>query len=100
MPTVILGPNKNVRARYRVPEDGTVEFEVEADLPVKTYIVRPAGLDYFDEGSTTFKYYGGFPDPRRKQRQRLYLPFTGPWYLLIINEDEDESVRVRYEVSY
>ena len=99
MPKVRIGPNENVRLRYSVPDDRLIEFELEADHPVRTYIVRPRGLELFDEGKTGFKYYGGFPDARRKQNQTVRLPFEGPWYLLIVN-DEDESVGVNYDVYY
>ena len=100
MPTVRIGPDENARLRYSVPESGLVEFELEADHPVRTYIVRPRGLELFDEGKRSFKYYGGFPDARRKQHQTVRLPFEGSWYLLIINDDEEESVRVTYDVYY
>ena len=100
MTKVRIGPDENVRLRYRVPEDGLVEFELNADAPVKTYIVRPGGLELFDDGSRTFKYYGGFPDGRRKQHQRVALPFDGSWYLLIINPAKDRSVNVEYDVFY
>ena len=99
MPRTTIEPEQNVRLRYSTPEDGLVEFVIDADLPVRSYIVRPKGLDVFDEGRR-FKYYGGFPDARRKQRQTVKLPFDGPWYLLIINDDEVEPVTVSYDVYY
>jgi len=95
-----IPPNQNIRLRYSVPESGLVEFQIQADHPVRTYIVRKRGLELFDEGNVKFKYYGGFPDARRRQHQTVSLPFEGPWYLLIINDDEDESVTVFYDVSY
>jgi hypothetical protein len=100
MPKVRLEPDENIRLRYSAPESGLVEFEIEADHPVMTYILRPRGLELFDQGSKTFKYYGGFQDPRKKQAQELRLPFEGPWYLLIINPDKRNSVGVNYEVRY
>jgi hypothetical protein len=100
MPKIRIGPNENVRLRYSVPDSGLVRFELEADHPVMTYIVRPKGLEFFDQGSTRFKYYGGFQDPRPRQWQEVRLPFDGTWYLLIINPSKDDSVRVDYEVRY
>ena len=100
MPKVRLDPDENVRLRYSVPESGMIEFELEADLPVKTYIVRPRSLELFDEGNRRFKYYGGFPEARTRQAQFLRLPFEGPWYLLIVNPSKNDSVRVNYEVRY
>ena len=100
MPKARIGPNENIRLRYSVPDDGFVEFELESDHPVMTYILRPRGLELFDEGSRTFRYYGGFPDPRRKQQQEVRLPFDGAWYLLIVNPNKRTSVSVNYEVRY
>lgn len=100
MPKIRIGPDENVRLRYSVPESGLIEFELEADHPVETYILRPRGLELFDQGSDSFKYYGGFPVARRKQQQEVRLPFEGPWYLLIVNPDEDRSVNVKYDVYY
>jgi hypothetical protein len=100
MPRIRIGPNENVRLKYSVPDSGLVRFELDADHPVMTYIVRPKGLESFDQGSGRFRYYGGFPDPRRKQWQEVRLPFDGTWYLLIINPSEDDSVGVDYEVLY
>jgi len=68
---------------------------------VKSYVLRTKGLELFDEGSDRFKYYGGFPEARRKQHQELVLPFDeGPWWLLIVNPSKDHSVQVFYDVSY
>ena len=85
---------------YKVPRHRLVEFEVEADLPLKTYGLGPEALERFSEGSSTFKYYGGLPDARRSQHQEVRLPFTGVWYLVILNPHKRESVRVNYEVYY
>jgi len=100
VPKIRIGPEEKVRIRYSVPEDGLIEFNLESDHPVRTYIVRPGGLKLFDEGKNTFKYYGGYPDPRRRQHQTVRLPFEGHWYLLIVNDDEDESANVDYDVYY
>jgi hypothetical protein len=94
-----ISPNKFIALRYRIPESGPVEFEVASDSPVKTYVLRPKGLQKFKEGERTFKYYGGFPDPPRKlQRQKVWLPFSGEWYLVISNPDKNAPAEVDYEV--
>jgi len=100
MPIVRIGPNENIRPRYRVPDSGMIRFTIESDIPVESYIVRPGGLEYFDEGSATFKYYGGFPNARRQHAQTLRLPFEGKWHLLIINRDEEDTATVDYAVYY
>jgi hypothetical protein len=100
MPTVRIEPNQNLRPRYRVPDSGVIRFTLESDIPLQTYIVRPAGLEYFDEGSRSFKYSGGFPDARRKQSQTLRLPFEGHWHLLIINRSDEDFATVDYSVYY
>jgi hypothetical protein len=100
MPKVRIAPNENIRPRYHVPDSGMIRFTLESDIPVQTYIVRPAALGFFDDGSTTFRYYGGYPDPRRKQSQTLRLPFEGKWHLLIINRDSEDYATVDYSVYY
>jgi hypothetical protein len=83
-----------------VPPNHTIEFDVKADHGVKTYIMRPEGLELFDSGAKTFKYYGGFQDPpRRHHNQELILPFDGHWYLVIVNPS-NHTVEVEYEVSF
>ncbi len=100
MTAIRIGPNENLRPRYHVPDSGMIRFTVESDIPVQTYIVRPGGLEYFDAGSRSFKYYGGFPDARRKQAQTLRLPFEGKWHLLIINRNDEDYATVEYAVYY
>lgn len=96
-----ISPNKFVALKYRTPDSSFVEFEVAADLPVKTYIMRPKALERFRQGERSFKYYGGFPDPpRRLQRQKIWLPFSGEWFLVISNPSKSEPVEVDYEVYY
>lgn len=97
MPSTTLKPNTNIRLQYRVPDSGFVEFEIDADSPVASYIVRPKGLDLFDRGSTRFRYYGGFPDARKYHRQFLKLPFAGTFYLLIVNEGR-RTIGIDYSV--
>ena len=99
MPRITIQPDRTAIIKYEVPKDGVVEFEIEADKPVRSYIVRPKGLELFQNGSKTFKYYGGFPDARKHQHQEVRLPFLGTWYLLISNH-QDSDVDVEYDVFY
>jgi hypothetical protein len=100
MPLLTLRPNTYAAAQFNLQEEGAVILHLESDIPVKTYIVRPKGFELFEDGSKTFKYYGGFPDPRRNQEQEVWLPFSGPFTLIISNPDKNTSAHVDYKVSY
>jgi hypothetical protein len=100
MPTKTLSPNRFIAVRYELPKEAGVSLDLDSDLPVKTYFVRPKGLDAFRDGSKSFKYYGGFPEPRMHQHQTVWLPHPGPWYLIISNPDKSREADVQYEVSY
>src|SRR5712692_2158376 len=100
MATANIGPDQNARIRYRVPNDRTIEYDVQADHSVKTYVMTKKGLDEWDSGNKRFKYFGGFQDPRRHHRQELVLPFGGHWYLVIVNPSKVRPVEVEYEVFY
>ncbi len=76
------------------------EFEIDADHPVKTYIVGPKNLERYEEGSKNFKYWGGFADARSHQKQKVWIPFSGPVYLVIANPDPYETAEVEYSVYY
>lgn len=100
MPVATIKPNTHLRIKYPVPRDGWIEYTVEADRPVTTFILDDEGLDeyYNKKSGDIYSYYGGFPY-RRLHHQELKLPFRGSWYLLIINEDKREPIAVHYEVS-
>jgi hypothetical protein len=100
MPSLTLRPNTYITMKYHISDEDAVVLSLKADIPVKTYIVRPKGLDLFEEGSQTFKYYGGFPDPRKEQFQELLLPFSGDFYLIVSNPSKTSSARVDLEVSF
>jgi hypothetical protein len=100
MPTTTLGPNRFIVLQYSLVKEGPVTLDLDSDVPVKTYIVRPKALGLFRLGKKYFKYYGGFPDPRMHQHQTVYLPFSGPWHLIISNPDKSKEADIQYEVSY
>ena len=100
MRTTTLGPNRFIVLSYSLAKEGSVSLDLESDIPVRTYIVRPKALELYREGKKIFKYYGGFPDPRMHQHQTLYLPFSGPWYLIISNPSKFDEAEIHYEVSY
>lgn len=75
------------------------EFEIEADHPVKSYIVGPKNLQRFEEGKK-INYVGGFPDEKTHHKQKLWIPFSGPVYLIISNPDPYQTAEVEYNVYY
>jgi hypothetical protein len=100
MPEMTLGPDEYVSLEYKIAKPRLVEFELASDIPVRTYIVGPKALQRFEEGSMTFKYWGGFPDPRKLQRQKVYVPFSGKWYLIVSNPSTEDEAEIEYEVRY
>lgn len=100
MPTTLLRPDTHLRIRYPVPHRGLIEYNVEADQPVDTFVLDRNGLMEFLDGKDDYiySYYGGFTN-RYKHHQEIKLPFRGWWYLIIRNPNKKESVAVHYEVS-
>jgi hypothetical protein len=100
MPVETIQPNSHLRIKYPVPRDGWIEYLVEADRPVTTFILDDKGLGefYTEKSDDIYSYYGGF-SYRRNHHQELKLPFKGSWYLLIVNDDKRQPVAVHYEVS-
>jgi hypothetical protein len=96
----VVSPNHYTALEYVTKRPRYITLDLESDIPVATYIVRPKALQYYSDGSTTFKYYGGFPDPRMHQHQTLWLPFSGSWYLIVSNPDESREATIEYEVSF
>ena len=98
MPTALLKPNGHLRVRYRVPRRGLIEYKVEANRPVTTFVLDEEGLkEFMGRGEDVYSYYGGF-SKRREHYQELRLPFRGWWYLVIDNPNK-EPVAIHYEVS-
>jgi len=96
MPIEKVERDHNLRIQFPPPRRGSVEYSVEADVPVSTYVLDKQTLSEFDEGKTQIKSFGGF-SRRRKHYQTLNLPGKRNWYLLIVNEN-DEDAAVHYEV--
>ncbi len=95
-----LRGDEYITLEYKPRKSGVFEFELDADRPVQTYIVGPRALERFEEGSKTFKYWGGFPEPRKHQKQKVWIPFSGPVYLIISNPDPHQTAEVEYEIYY
>jgi hypothetical protein len=100
MPTVTIKPGKDLQVKYPVPRSRIIEFEVEAERPVTTWVLDQEGLQQFanKRAHEVTSYFGGFAR-RYNHHQELRLPFTGWWYLVIENLDTSKSVAVHYEVS-
>jgi hypothetical protein len=99
MPVTVIDPDEYITVEYVRRKSGPVEFELSADRPVRTYILGPRDLERFEKGSKNFEYWGGFPDPRKDQQQKVWVP-SGPWYLIISNPSRGESVEVDYDVYW
>ena len=101
MPTQMIKPNGYLKVRYKVPRRGLIEYTVEADRPVDTFVLDQEGLlEFEDRAESVYSYYGGFAR-RREHHQELRLPpnvrAEGFWYL-VINNRNNESAAVHYEV--
>lgn len=96
MPIEKVERDHNLRIQFPPPRRGSVEYSVEADIPVSTYVLDTNTLSDFDKGNADIESFGGF-SRRRKHRQTVNLPGNHNWYLLIVN-DNDEDAAVHYEV--
>lgn len=100
MPTEIIERDHFLRAKYQVPKSRIIEFDIKADEPLKTYVMRPQDIDGFLKGEP-FRYFGGFQDPPKKHHnQELILPFSGDWVLLIVNPSKENDAKVTYHVYF
>ena len=99
MPVLRLRPDEYISLEYKRPKSRWFEFEIDADRPVKTYIVGPKNLRRFEEGRK-FNYVGGYPEERDHQRQKVWISFSGPVYLIISNPHRDKPVELEYDVYY
>jgi hypothetical protein len=98
MPTETIRPNSHLLLKYFVPKGGVIHYRVESSRPVDSYVFDEIGVkEFYGKRDYVESYYGGFPN-RRRHDQEIKLPFKGPWYLLIKN-NQSETVGVYYEVS-
>ena len=96
MATAQIGPDQNARIRYRVPKDRTIEFSVQADRSVKTYVMTKKGCSV--GCGKRFKYTADSRASPDIHRQELILPFGSYWYLVIVNPNKARTVEAEYEV--
>ena len=88
-----------MKIAYSVPKKRRIQYEVEAERPVTTFILDDEGLKQYNSGDDVESYYGGFPH-RYYHNEKITFPpdFTGPWYLIIQNDDAKYHVAVKYQV--
>lgn len=103
MPLSVIKPNSHLKIGYFVPKKRRIEYEVEASLPVTTFVLDDAGLiEYNKKRSDVYSYYGGFSHRYLHQQKVTFTPLNfeigQPWYLIIQNDSDKEYVAVRYEV--
>jgi len=100
MPVSTIKAGKDLIIKFRVPKSRIIEYVVEAERPVSTWVLDEEGLRQFSNKrvENVDSYYGGF-HRRLNHQQELKLPFTGSWYLAIENLDDKNATAVHYEVS-
>lgn len=97
MPTRTLSAGRNLLVPFNVPTSQEVEYTVEAERPVNTYVFDEVGQQaFYQEGDDDWAY-GGFKRQRR-HHQRVVLPFQGKAYLVILNPSKSQSTAVHYSI--
>lgn len=96
MPIKTLRPKKYTVVPTRVPWGGRLNYFVESERPVYTFVMDDDELDKFDKGEKT-TYYGG-RDEIRVHKVRTKLAYGGKWNVVILNYTK-EPTAVYYEVS-
>lgn len=78
-----------------VPRNRRINYTVEAEHPVSTFLIDRDDFHRYDDGEEV-RSFGGF---RRKRyhKQRGKMPYSGNWMLVISNENEC-SVAVHFDV--
>ena len=99
MPSITLEPDTNYRIPFKAEAGDLFSYSITSDIPVRSYVMRPKGIQDFDADMPRFKYYGGFPDARKLHRQTIMLPVSGRWYLLIINLSDSDEAEIEYELG-
>ncbi|MGH9739814.1 MAG: hypothetical protein ACRD4X_14695 [Candidatus Acidiferrales bacterium] len=77
-----------------------MRFEVEANVPVTTWVVDDEGLREYNSGrDDVYSYYGGYAH-RYVHRGKAEFPpdFHSRWYFIIENDSRTKPAAVRYEV--
>ncbi|MCR4318245.1 MAG: hypothetical protein NUW37_18030 [Planctomycetes bacterium] len=98
MATTLLDSGTHLCIRFSASKKRELEFYVEAQKPVSTYILDREGKDAFYDGEEPRDYsYGGFTN-RKRHEQEIKLPYPGEWFLLIVNWEDNEDIAVHYEI--
>lgn len=96
MPILTLDSDSYAPIEFKIPRPKHVEFTVEAETAVNTFLVDIGGLRDFERGAYEFFSYGG-RSRRRKHEDEIYLPEGGIYYLIIQNE-LSYSVAIYFEI--
>ena len=94
-----LNPKQTCRLTMELEarqNDPRMIFEVSSDIPITTYLVDDMGLEDFRAGKTP-QYYFAFSD-RRNHQADMTLPNFRRYYLLMMNESDDETAKVAFDV--
>jgi hypothetical protein len=96
MPRIKLKANTHFTVPFDLPRSRrTVDFFVEADLPVRTFILDDDELAAFRAGKR-YKTYGA-DRAKKRHEKRVRIP-SGAWNFVIVNSN-DEPVSVFYELT-
>ena len=82
----------------RVSGNQEIEFWVEAERPVTTFVFDEDGKDAYYEHADEDESYGGFRN-RKRHHQRVMVPFRGRAYLVIVNPSKSSQSAVHYRIT-
>ena len=96
MPTLTLKRHHSVRVEIEAFEKNPyVDYEVESEQLVKTYILDEDGLEDYRNNKTFNSYNNKIKG--RYNSERIRVPYKGYYYLVIYNPN-DNDVAIHYEL--
>ena len=91
-----LSPMSYTAVPTYVPQNRRINYTVEAEHPVSTFLIDKDDFDRYDVGEEV-RSFGGF-SRKRYHKQRGKMPYSGDWMLVISNENR-HPVAVHFDVS-